>query len=554
MLCHIHIKDFAIIENLDLELRSGMTVITGETGAGKSIIIDALDVALGDRADSKLVRQGAERSEINITFDVKHIPEAREWLAAKELSNDDELILRRLFTAEGRSRNYINGNPATLQQIRELGRLLIHTHGQHEHQALFRRDAQRRLLDNFANHNKLLDAVAEIYQHWQRTNTELEQLRNLGSDSGAQLELLIYQANELDQLALAEGELEQLHSEHQQLANADRLIHACNGALDLLSENTELNAQTALQNAAQTLNEIAELDPHISSAGEMINNAIIHCEEASSEIRHYLAQAGLDPERLHTVEQRLSQIHDIARKHRVKAEELCAHQTTLQQQLDTLKNSDERVQELLAQEQALRDDYRKAAKKLHNSRIKAAKKLNQLTTDSMQMLGMEGGKIAIEINHQDNKEPTNHGLDAIEFLVAANPGQSLQPLAKVASGGELSRISLAIQVITAQLEATPTLVFDEVDVGIGGSTAEVVGKLLRQLGDTAQVLCITHLPQVAAQGHHHLMIDKFVENDLTRSRLTFLDNEQRINEIARMLGGVKITQQTLAHAEEMLAL
>ncbi len=551
MLRQINIKNFAIIDNLDLELKSGMTVVTGETGAGKSIVIDALDVALGDRADSKMIRHGCDRCEIALTFDITHIPAAQQWLQAKDFDNENnEVLIRRVTTTEGRSRNYINGQSATLQQLRDMGKLLIHIHAQHENQSLIKKDEQRQLLDAYANHTNLLNKVSEHYQHWQHIKNEITQLQTGDTDTQARLELLTYQVNELDALQLQENEIDTLHAEHKLLANADTLLTNYQQALNLLTDNDDA---TILSQLYQVRSILADNADHMKDIIELLQNAEIQITEASQELRHYFDSVEVNPQRLQEVESRLALLHDTARKHKVTPEQLYERQLSLQTELSNLQNCEQRLAELIQQEQSALTDYLSTAKRLQASRKKASKKLNKLVSDSIQRLGMPEGHFAIDITEDKNTNPTIHGIDHVQFMVSANPGQPLRPLAKVASGGEMSRISLAIQVITAQTDATPSLIFDEVDVGIGGGTAEIVGQLLKKLGHTAQVLCITHLPQVAAQGDHHLMIGKHSVDNSTASTINFLSPEARIDEIARMLGGVKITQQTLAHAKEMLA-
>jgi len=551
MLRAIHIKDFAIIENLVLELEPGMTVITGETGAGKSIVIDALDIALGDKANSQWIRHGAERCEINIEFDITYIPKARAWLSKNDLDNDNECIIRRLLSNEGRGRNYINGSPVNLSQLRELGNLLVNIHGQHQHQALVKLNEQRELLDNYANHDELLQQVRQTFHSYKKIQNEINALIEQTNASDSQKALLEYQLSELEALALEDDELEKLHVEHRQLANAEQLIQTCHQALELISEGEEYNATSLLNSATHALDDCKALDYRLNNACELVNSALINLEEAENELKLYLNQIDLNPERLQEVDQRLSQIHDLARKHKVAPENILHHYESLIDRFDAINNASERLIELQNKQQILWQEYIAFAEALRQQRKQKAEDLNEFITESMQNLGMQGGVFAIDITEA---EPSASGIDKIEFYVTANPGQPLQPLSKVASGGELSRIGLAIQVITAKADATPTLVFDEVDVGIGGHTAAIVGELLRQLGETAQVICITHLPQVASYGHHHLKIAKQSDGVQTHSDVRFLNKHERTQEIARMLGGVKVTEQTLAHAEEMLAL
>jgi DNA repair protein RecN (Recombination protein N) len=549
MLQHINIKNFAIIDNLELELKHGMTVITGETGAGKSIVIDALDIALGDRADSKMIRHGCDKCEINLSFDVTHIGQARQWLVQQELSvSEHECLIRRVISKEGRSRNYINGTTVTVQQLKELGELLVHVHGQHQHHALLKRDQQRLLLDYYLKNPALLSQVSELYQQWKNLQLEIAELEQQTGTEDAKVTLLQYQIEELHQLQLTAQDVEALHAEHTQLANAENILQTCQRTLTALTENPE---GSILQGLHHVLAELTTLNlEKITPIQQLLTHALIEAEEAATELKHLYQTIEINDERLHWVENRLSQIYELARKHKVKPEALYAHQQLLSQQLDDLVNADERLQQARQQQEKIFNDYQAAAQQLSQQRRHAATQLGKLISKNLPALGMPGG--VIEIAMTKLTAPTASGLDHIDFTVSTNPGQPLQSLSKVASGGELSRISLAIQVITAQSQTTPSLVFDEVDVGIGGGTAEIVGQLLRDLGNNAQVLCITHLPQVAAQGHHHLQIHKTPSSEGTISTLTWLQKDERVQELARMLGGIKITQQTLAHAQEML--
>ncbi len=550
MLHHLHIKNFAIIENLDMELTSGMTVITGETGAGKSIVIDALDIALGDRADPKMVRHGTDKAEINLSFDIQNIPLAKTWLQDKSLLSENDCIVRRIITREGRSRNFINGTAVTLQQVRELGTLLVHVHGQHQHQSLIRRDEQRYLLDCYGHHQPLLKQAEACYVLWQDTEKKMTQLLGQNQDHSAEITLLTYQIEELKTLALQPGECEALFAEQKQLSASEGMTKTLEVCLARLCEDPAFNLleqSQLLQRDVEQLHKIYPLDDNLRN---LINEATIALGEAEGELQVLSERIEINPERLQTVEHRLNTIHDIARKHKIKVEALHEHQTLLERQLNELENTDIYLEQLQQLSEKQLKEYQIIAEKLTKKRLTAGKKLQKLITGSMQTLGMVGGTFKIIIDAENN--PKAHGQDRIEFQVSANPGHPIQPLSKVASGGELARMSLAIQVITAQKDATPTLIFDEVDVGIGGGTAEMIGKLLRKLGQNAQVLCITHLPQVASQGHHHLHIGKTTQNKTTLSNLRFLSEEERIHEIARMVGGLTITEQTIAHAKEML--
>ena len=550
MLSHITIQNFTIIESLDLDLIKGMTAITGETGAGKSIMIDALELALGNRADVSVIRQGCDRCEIFVTFDVQHIPEATQWLKEHDLESDGECILRRTIATDGRSRSFINGNPVPLQLLKELSGFLVNIHGQHEHQSLLKREEQRKLLDSYAGHPLLVSEVAITYKQWRNAQDELTSLQILANNRSARFDLLSYQVQELDALALDENEFAELDSEQKQLANADHLLENCQLALHYLADQEEQNTLSLLQRACNNLNEFNHVNERLKTCTELLTNAIVEVEEATTELRHYLDHIELNPERLQTVEERLASIFEMARKHHVTPQQLPSVHQQLSKELQQLEHSDERIKELQSTIEKLHHDYLESANKLSKSRQTAAKKLAKLVSQSMQMLGMPDGQFSIKFDANDQFSP--YGLDRIEFMVSANPGQPLQSLNKVASGGELSRISLAIQVITAQTEDTPTLIFDEVDVGIGGGIATIVGKLLRTLGTNAQVLCVTHLPQVAAHAHQHLQVDKQTHTGNTHTTIRALDHQDKIQEIARMLGGIKITEQTLAHAKEML--
>lgn len=552
MLRRIQIHDFAIIENLELELNAGMTVITGETGAGKSIVIEALDVALGDRADSKIVRHGAERCEVIVEFDLTHIHAAQAWLTQADLARDEACIIRRVINAsDGRSRHYINGSLVNQQQLRELGRLLMHIHGQHQHQALIKRDEQRQLLDLYGGYADLLAEVAQAYAHWHQFRQQIDSI-HISSHHEAEMSLLRYQVEELEQTYLTPEEIIQLQHDHKQQTNAELLLTQAQNVLSLLTDSAEANLLSLTNQVCHLLSQIQTLTPRLDNAVKLLTNITIELNESENEVRDFIENIDIDPAQLQQLEQRLNIVYQLARKHKINLEQLPDYFTNLKHRLAQLENSQVNLDQLIEAENMAKQHFHLIAQKLYQHRVTAANQLNQFVSDNMQQLGMPGGKFMIKIVHQTEHLPTSHGLDIIEFLVSANPGQPLQPLNKVASGGELSRISLAIQVITAQAVATPTLVFDEVDVGIGGGTAEIVGKVLRQLGQHAQVLCITHLPQVAAQGHHHLLIHKEVIEDQTHSHVTFLDSAARITELARMLGGVKINQHSLAHAQSML--
>ncbi|WP_321350478.1 DNA repair protein RecN [Halopseudomonas oceani] len=554
MLVHLAVNNYAIVDNLELELGGGMSVITGETGAGKSIMLDALALTLGDRADSGAVRPGADKADILATFDIRDIPEARQWLAERDLAQDDEqVILRRVITAEGRSRGYINGSPCPQQDLRALGEMLIDIHSQHEHQSLLKTDTHRRLLDEYAGAGELARQVQLAAQRCRQTEKALRQASQQSEDQTARQQLLTYQLDELDNLSLQDGELNELEAEQRQLASADQILHSCQQVINICSENDSGSVLEALTASLGRLDAFKTHSSQLGEASDLIASAQIQIEEAVGELTRYLDHFEADPERQQYVEERLSAIFELARKHRVQPQELPALQ---QQLIDELEGQQqqaadaERLQEELIAYQA---HFRQLSEKLSAQRSKGAAKLAKAVTQEIQRLGMPGGRIELQLTPLDADSYPITGLETVEFLVSANPGQPAKPLAKVASGGELSRISLGIQVITAQTSRVPTLVFDEVDVGIGGPTAEIVGQLLRQLGARGQVLTVTHLPQVAAQGHQHLFVRKQQTRNSTRTCIDQLDDNARVQEVARMLGGVDLTDESLAHARKLLS-
>lgn len=551
MLTYLSVNNFAIVKSLQLELTKGMTTITGETGAGKSIAIDALELCLGVRADASFVRQGESKTEVSATFLLDNNQNATRWLEDNDLLDGSECIIRRSITKEGRSRAFINGNPVPLSQLKAIGQYLINIHGQHAHHQLVKSEYQLSMLDQYAGHQQLLNNVREAYQNWRQTHHQLKQLRENQSQNQAQKQLLEYQIKELDELALLEDEFTELEQEHKRLSNGGELALNCQQALDLINEGDEYNAIALLQSASNLLIQIAELDPNLATLPTMISEAMIQLEETNRELRNYLDHIEIDPERMNFVENRFSKVMSMARKHHVTADSLYQHHQELRQQIEQLDSSDEKLQLLAEQVKEHKQQFIHHAEKLHQSRQRYAKELSKLISQSMHDLSMEKAKFTIEVNNQENN-PTPLGMDEITFLVSTNPGQPLQPLAKVASGGELSRISLAIQVITAQKVETPSLIFDEVDVGISGPTAAIVGKMLRKLGESTQVLCVTHLPQVAGCGHQQLFVAKQTKAGKTETLMYPLSEEQRINELARLLGGSTITNSTLANAKELL--
>lgn len=552
MLLQLTISNFAIVSFLELDLRPGMTSITGETGAGKSIAIDALALALGDRADADSVRPGADKADISARFRIDKLPRVKAWLSEQELDEQGECILRRTLSREGRSRGYINGTPVPLSQLKALGALLINIHGQHAHQALQKSDYQRGLLDAYAGHHQLMQQVSKQYQQWRQLSNERKQLQSEQAQWQAQRQLLEYQVAELDELALAEDEFPTLEAEHKRLANGAELLNDCQLALNVLADSEETNALQLLRQGLKVLIELNQMDNRLGPVQEMIESSLIQLEEGHGELSRYLDRLELDPERLHEVEARLGKVMELARKHHVQPVTLHEFHQEIKIQLAEMDHNDSRLQELDDEVEQTKEQFLQAAERLSQSRQRYAQSLNQQITQSLHQLSMEHGRLEITVTADNGAGYSPLGIDRVEFLVSTNPGQPMSPLAKVASGGELSRISLAIQVITAQKVETPTLIFDEVDVGVSGPTAAVVGKLLRQLGDSTQVLVITHLPQVAGNGHQHYFVSKDSADNDTQTRMQELDEDSRLQELARLLGGNKITSNTLANARELL--
>jgi DNA repair protein RecN (Recombination protein N) len=553
MLTHIHIRDFVLVDELELELDGGMTALTGETGAGKSILVDALGLLLGDRAEASWVRHGSERAEISAGFHLDGLDEARAWLAEQELDNgEEECQLRRVISREGRSRAFINASPVPLQSLRELGDRLVDIHGQHEHQSLVRQEAQRALLDGFGGHGEALAAVAAAHGRWRALREELEGLRAITAERDSRLEFVRFQVGELEGLQPRAGELGELEEEHARLANAGQLLESCASSLQWLYDADEDSAHDRISQALREVEELAGLDASLRPVQDLLTEARIQVQEAADTLRRYTDRVEQDPQRLRDVEQRLGTLHDLARKHRVEPAALPELFERLGE--GTRHPGAGRPAPGATGSRGARcaGNYQQAAQTLHKARAKAAREFGTRVSAAMQDLGMPGGVFGVEVTPREDGRFTAQGSDRIEFRVSANPGQPPMALGKVASGGELSRISLAIQVIATDSAAIPTLIFDEVDTGIGGGVAETVGRLLRALGEQRQVLCVTHLPQVAAQAHQHLQVSKLAGANSTRTSIRGLGKKERVDEIARMLGGIEITESTLRHAGEML--
>jgi DNA repair protein RecN (Recombination protein N) len=552
MLERIHIRNFAIIDEVELELTAGMNVLTGETGAGKSILIDALGLVLGDRASAGVVRAGCDRAEISASFAVTGNEPLRAWLGEQALDSEDECLLRRVIGADGRSKGFINGNPVTMQSLREAGDMLVDIHGQHEHQTLQRRGAQRALLDHRAGLAAQVAEVAARHADWKQADADLNALEALAGEGDSRLEFLRFQVDEIDALGLEPGELDALEVERGRLANAGKLAEGGHNALEALYDGEETNAQALLGEASRDITRLAELDGSLEPVAALIREAEVQVSEAADSLRHYLTDLNADPARRDEVENRLAAIQDVARKHRVEPAALPGLGERLQAEIDDLEQSGARLAELEARRRQCLDALNDRAAALSGARRAAAAEFAAAVTAVMQELGMPGGRFEVSVSANEEDVPGPAGRDRVEFLVSANPGQPAQPVARVASGGELSRISLAIQVASTGSFGVPVMVFDEVDSGVGGGIAEIVGQRLRELGDRCQVLCVTHLSQVASQAHRHHKVAKMTDGKSTRTRINTLDDDGRIEEIARMLGGIDITDTTREHAREML--
>ncbi|MCX2783401.1 DNA repair protein RecN [Microbulbifer thermotolerans] len=553
MLLHLSISQFTLVDQLELEFGPGTSALTGETGAGKSITLDALGLALGDRGSAELVRTGSPRADISATFDISDHPSAASWLEGQELDAGQEVILRRTIGADGRSRAYINGQPVTLLQLRTLGEQLIDIHSQHEHQSLLKKDTHRRLLDDYARAQELAAETRIRFKSWQDQYRRYRTLADSAEETQARRELLKYQLQELEQLGLQPGEIEELEREQRQLANAGQILNGSYQLAALLSGG-EGDIAEQLHRALQLLSAMPEQSPALTEVAQLLDSARIQVDEAAGTLSRHIDRFEMDPERLSEVEERLSAIYQTARKHRVQPDALPELEQQLQAELEEIGAPDA-LDKLAAECEQLEAEYRRTAEKLSKLRQRAAADLANEVNRQLAALAMPHARV--ELTLQPLEKAAASGLEDVEILIATNPGQPPRPLGKIASGGELSRVSLAIQVVTAQTSRTPTLVFDEVDVGIGGATGDVVGRLLRQLGETrggraGQVICVTHLAQVAARAHRHYQVEKHSDGQAAFVSLRELKGEERREEIARMLGG-ETTAQSLAHAEEMLS-
>lgn len=555
MLTHLTVNNFAIVRHLTLELNEGMSVITGETGAGKSIAIDALSLCLGYRSESSMIRHGADKADITATFSMQATSPAYLWLKQHELLDEDnpqECILRRMINQEGRSKAFVNNRPLPISHLRELGQYLIHLNGQHAPQLLLKSEYQLEVLDNYAGIYSLLNEMSSQYQRWKKLHQQVKNFRQQCQENEARKQLLQYQVDELDEFAIKQGEFEEMEETHSRLSNSEALTALSQEVTDLLSES-ELNVDSMLYKAIRHLEDLVEVDSRYQSALNMLNEALIQVQEASSEVSDLAGKIEQDPDLLNELDIRISKTLQLARKHHVLPENLWQHHEFIQQELQKLVDFAGNEEQLIADEQAAHQQSIKLAEQIYQKRLEAGKKLAEQVTAQIKRLSMENGEFFIDVQH-DAKRLSSNGADVVEFNLRSNLGQQAQPLAKIASGGELSRISLAVQVLTANKLSTPTIIFDEVDVGISGLTATTVGKLLRQLGKKCQVLCVTHLPQVASYGHHHFNVQKYVENNQTETQMSLLTQAERVQVLARLLGGSKITDTVLANAQEMLDL
>ncbi|HEV2540385.1 MAG TPA: DNA repair protein RecN [Frateuria sp.] len=551
MLTSLYVRHFAVVEEAEVTFGPGLTVVSGETGAGKSLLVDALMLLAGARADSGMVREGCDRAELAAEFDLSALPEARAWLEREELDDEGACQLRRVIRAEGSSRAWINGRPANASQLGELATLLVEIHGQHEHQALLSRNHQLALLDAFAGHEALAAQVRELATQWRELGARIRKLSG-GENREQRLELLRHETAELEKWALPPAELAELEGSHKRLSNAGRLAEGAAGVVELLDGDSEFALRRALGRAHAELGKLAAIDPRLGTVLELLDDASIQLGEAADGLSRYAQDVDLDPERYTEVDNHLARLHELARRHRLPAAELHERWTTLQAELAELEGAGGVLEKLASERVRLERDYAAAAGELGRSRRDAAGRLGGEVSALMAELGMAGGRLVVELEPAEGDEPDAQGRERCELLVSANPGQPPRALRKVASGGELARISLAIEVATLGKDSIGTMVFDEVDTGIGGAVAEVVGQKLRALGAERQVLCVTHLPQVAAQGHAHLRVSKHSEGDTTRTQIDKLDDPGRRDELARMLGGVEISRETRAHARQML--
>ncbi len=554
MLLHLNIQNFAIVKSLDIDWKSGMTTITGETGAGKSIAIDALGLCLGERATTNAVRPNSSKAELSATFDTKVNVTAQHWLEQHDLINEeDECILRRVISAEGRSKAYINGIQVPLAQLKEIGRLLINIHGQQDHQLITKHTEQVKMLDDYAAHQELLNDVQYYFQKNQKLTQELKHLTESKIQREAKQQLLQYQVNELNEFSIQDGEFELLEKDYKRHSNAQDILNDTLYSIQSLSEDESFNVIDSLRKITDSISRLSSLDNSLSNVSNTINDALIQIEDANSELKHYYDNLELDPEEYANIEERFSQTIQLAKKHHVTPESLYSFHSQLTLELNNINSDESRLETLANEIESNKVKYLSASELLHKSRVKSAKKLSQYITENIQQLNMPHGEFKVDVQKTAKDTISANGINNVSFLVSINPGQPLEPMDKVASGGELSRISLAMQVILAEKVVTPSLIFDEVDVGISGPTASMVGAKLQELAKSTQVICVTHLPQVASKGHQQLFVAKLTDGEITETTVNELSSNGRVQEIARLLAGDSITDSSLANAQELLA-
>lgn len=552
MLKNLRISNFALIDELELDFQTGMSTLTGETGAGKSILIDAISLIMGDRADSGMVRHAADRANIHADFSIETLPHIQEWLKKAELDSNGECLVRRTINPEGRSKAYINAQPVPLQSLKQLGEQLIEVHGQHEHQRLMKNEFQLMLLDGFAGIQEQVKALYSHYRQLRKLEQERAQLDDLTSEAVFQLQLLRFQVKELQDFDLNSEELESLHLELKSLSSADEVIREVSLALNELDGDDHQSVLSALSRMTTALSQLADRNEAIAEPAELLSTALIQSTEATTALRKHLDQIESNPEKLTHIEKRLADAADLARKHNIRVEDLPEHLQILQDELNTLENAGSRLEELNAELTEVHKTYFRLAETLSEQRHAAAPRLATEVTNLVKQLGMPEGQLKIILTNRDKAQYAATGIDKCDFLFSANPGHPEQAVAKIASGGELSRLGLAIKVATLNQEQIPTMIFDEVDTGVGGSIATRVGQLLRELADGQQVFCVTHQAQVASQGHHQFKVKKAVENGMTRTVIETLDESERVEELARMLSGESVTDQTRNLAQELL--
>ena len=552
MLRSLQIRNFAIIDEIDITFKDDMTVLTGETGAGKSILIDALSLVLGERGSSNLIRNKEKRAEFTAEFEITNNNNALNWLVEKSLENENECILRRTISPDGKSRSFVNGNTVNLQSLKSLGELLVDIHGQHFHQSLCKKNVQRDLLDHFGGLSDTKNEIKRIFNEWRTLSDQLTEMIENDKNKADRIDLLSFQSKELNELALSSGEYDSLNSEFKKITNIEKINRGINSLIDCLQSNEITNVGQMLSDSIKNIDTLATFDDSLEETKNLLSEAEINVSEAIGNLSRYGESIDYDNQKSREIEERINSIISLSRKHRADPDELVDIKIQIEKELDALKHSQTSIEEIQKNMNDLRKEYDDLSIKLTRMRVESGKKLSGLVADSMNELGMTGGIFKVEII--PSKNISQHGNDDITFQISANPGQKPQPISNVASGGELSRMSLAIQVITSNGTNIPTMIFDEVDSGIGGAIAEVVGKKLKDLSQNKQVLCVTHLAQVASKGSSHIRINKLTDNKKTKIFASKLNSDERVEEIARMIGGIELTEKTREYAKEMLSL